>query len=130
MMRKVVISTTASVALLGLSACATDIMRGYVGREPEAVMARYGPPDNVFDMQDGRRAYQWVEISEATSAGSEETRTRLKRRGRHGAMERVTTTQINPASSQTKRCFYTMYAHRDAGRWIFQDFERPEFGCQ
>ncbi|WP_447726133.1 hypothetical protein [Sphingomonas koreensis] len=119
-----------SVALLfSLTACATDIMRGYIGRTPQDVMARYGPPDNVFGMPDGRRAYQWLEISESTSAGSEETRTRWVEK-RDGRRERVTTTQISPPVSERKKCYYTMYAHRaPGGGWIFDSFEQPEFGC-
>jgi hypothetical protein len=114
---------------LSLAGCATDIMRGYVGRTPQDLMARYGPPNNVFDMPDGRRAYQWLQISESTSAGSEETRTRWVER-HDGRRERVTATQINPPTSERKKCYYTMYAHRDAGgAWIFDSFEQPEFGC-
>ncbi|MBW8743281.1 MAG: hypothetical protein JF628_02845 [Sphingomonas sp.] len=115
--------------IFGLTGCATDIMRGYIGRTPQDVMARYGRPDNVFDMPDGRRAYQWLQISKSTSAGSEESRTRWVER-RDGRRERVTTTQVNPPVSETKKCFYTMYAHRGpAGDWIFDSFKEPEFGC-
>lgn len=114
---------------LGLGGCATDIMRGYMGRTPQDVMARYGPPDNVFDMPDGGRAYQWLQISQSTSAGSEESRTRWVDRG-NGHRERVTTTQITPPTSELKKCFYTMYAHRaPSGAWIFDRFAPPEFGC-
>ncbi|MEP7007986.1 MAG: hypothetical protein ABI810_18540 [Sphingomonas bacterium] len=117
------------VAVLTLAGCATDIMRRYVGRGPEAVMARYGPPDNVYALPDGRRAYQWMQISESTSPGSEETRTRW-RKGRDGSpFEPVTTTQINPPTNETHRCFYTMYARREGAAWVFDAFERPEPGC-
>ncbi len=116
-------------AALTLAGCASDIMRGYLGRGPEAVMARYGPPDSVFDMPDGRRAYQWVQISQSTSPGSEESRTRwVKRRG-DGPPERVTVTKVTPPTSAERRCFYTLYAHREGGGWVFDDFARPEFGC-
>jgi hypothetical protein len=113
---------------VGLAGCAADIMRGYVGRTPQDMMARYGRPANVFDMPDGRRAYQWLEVSESTSAGSEESRTRWVEG--HGRREKVTTTQINPPVNQTKRCFYTMYAHRGPnGDYIFDSFEEPALGC-
>ena len=114
---------------LGLSGCATDIMQGYIGRTPQEVMARYGPPDNIFDMPDGRRAYQWLQISQSTSAGSEESRTRWVERG-NGHRERITTTQISPLTTEVQKCFYTMYAHRaPPGTWVFDSFEKPEFGC-
>jgi hypothetical protein len=114
---------------LGLTGCATGIMRGYMGRTPQDVMARYGPPDNVYGLPDGGRAYQWLQISQSTSAGSEESRTRWVDRG-NGRRERVTKTQITPPTSDVKKCFYTMFAHRSAaGAWIFDRFESPEFGC-
>lgn len=118
----------ALAATATLSGCAADIMRQYIGSGPEAVIARYGPPDTVFDLPDGRRGYQWVEVTQSTSAGSEETRTRIERH-RHDGTHRVTTTQVTPPSVQTSRCFYTLYAHRIGDRWIFDDFARPMLGC-
>jgi len=119
----------ALAALLTLSGCAADIMRTYIGSGPEAVIAHYGPPDTIFDLPDGRRGYQWLQVTQSTSAGSEETRTRIEPRGRHGGAQRVTTTQITPPSVQTSRCFYTLYAHRVGDRWVFDDFARPILGC-
>ena len=55
-MRKLV----ALFALLSLSACASQIMQGYVGKPIQSAMVDYGPPVNAFDMGDGRRAFQWV----------------------------------------------------------------------
>ncbi|WP_148293981.1 hypothetical protein [Azospirillum sp. B4] len=114
---------------LGLSGCATDIMQGYIGRAPQEVMARYGPPYIIFDMPDGRRAYQWLQISHSTSTGSEESHTRWVD-GSNGHRESVTTTQIIPSTTEVHKCFYTMYAHQTpAGGWVFDSFEKPEFGC-
>jgi hypothetical protein len=131
--RRIAIRTMRGAALLpimvlALAGCATEIMRGYIGALPEAVMARYGPPDRVYDLPDGRRAYQWMDGTRSTSLGSGETRTRLVRRGRQPP-ERVTTTRTNPAIVGERRCYYTMYAHRQGGGWVFEDFERPKRGC-
>lgn len=105
-----------------LSGCSTDIMRGYVGRSPEDVMARYGPPYDVRDLPDGRRAYQWLETEMTTSGGTETTI--IDKRGRARAR-----TEFSPTTTEEKRCFYTMYAHRTPAGWRIDDFAKPEFGC-
>src|SRR5690606_36017509 len=46
------------LAALVLAACASEMER-YVGRSISEVMLDYGPPDDVFELSDGRRAYQW-----------------------------------------------------------------------
>ena len=102
-----------------LSGCSADIMRGYVGRSPEEVMARYGPPVDVRDLPDGRRAYQWMEAETETSGG--EATIRIDN-GRHR-------TEYSPTTTKEKRCFYTFYAHRTAYGWRIDEFRRTEFGC-
>src|SRR5690554_6501567 len=54
-MRHIVALTLAAAVL---AACAGGMER-YVGRSVSAVMLDYGPPDDVFALADGRRAYQW-----------------------------------------------------------------------
>lgn len=104
-----------------LSACSVDIMRGYVGRSPEEVMARYGPPVDVRELPDGRRAYQWM-IAETETSGGEAT-TRVDGRGGRAR------TEYSPSTTREKRCFYTFYAHHTSYGWRIDDFARPEFGC-
>lgn len=105
-----------------LSGCATDIMRGYLGRSPEDVMARYGPPFDVRDLPDGRRAYQWLETATTTSGGTETTIV-----DKHGRPR--TRTEISPTTIEERRCFYTMYAHRTPAGWRIDDFAKPALGC-
>lgn len=49
----------ALAVLLILSACASQIMKSYIGAPISSVMLDYGPPDNVYDLGPGARAYQW-----------------------------------------------------------------------
>ncbi|WP_448661531.1 hypothetical protein ACG3SL_12790 [Sphingomonas sp. CJ20] len=112
-----------ALALL-LCGCAADIMRGYVGRPPEAVMARYGPPVDVRDLPDGRRAYQWMQSEFETSGG--DATTRVERGGNGHPRSR---TEYTPTTTRERKCFYTFYARRAAYGWQIEDFERPEFGC-
>lgn len=112
------------IMMSALSGCATDIMRSYVGRSPEDVMARYGPPFDVRDLPDGRRAYQWLDTATTTSGGSETTVV-VNKRGRPPR----TRTEVSPTTIEEKRCFYTLYAHRTPAGWRIDDFAKPVFGC-
>ncbi len=105
---------------VALQGCSADIMRGYVGRPPEAVMARYGPPVDVRDLPDGRRAYQWMEVETTTSGGSETT---TYERGRRR-------TEYAPTTTAEKRCFYTFYARQSSGRWFITNFRKPKLECE
>lgn len=105
-----------------LAGCATDIMRGYVGRSPEDVMAKYGPPVDVRDLPDGRRAYQWLDTSTTTSGGT--ATTTLDRHGKPRAR-----TEYSPVTTEEHQCFYTLYAHRTPDGWEIDSFAKPVFGC-
>lgn len=45
--------------LFSLTACASQIMEGFVGKDVTEVQLQYGPPIAVLDMPDGRKAFQW-----------------------------------------------------------------------
>lgn len=45
--------------LLLLPACASQVMENLVGKDVTEVQLQYGPPVNVLDMPDGRKAFQW-----------------------------------------------------------------------
>lgn len=99
-------------------------MRGYVGRSPEEVMARYGPPVAIRDLPDGRRMYQWMEVETETSGGAASIVVERDRSGgSHGR------TEYTPSTTTEKRCFYTLYAHRTSSGWRIDDFRNPALGC-
>ena len=102
-----------------LQGCSAAIIRGYVGRPPEAVMARYGPPVDIRDLPDGRRAYQWMEVETSTSGGTTTTTYEGGRRR----------TEYSPTTTEEKRCFYTFYAHRTSQGWRIDSYGNPELGC-
>jgi hypothetical protein len=131
MRRSTSISALAALSLAAalLGGCASDIMGGYVGQPVTAAMARYGPPDVTFDLPDGRRAFQWIEVSTSTSEGQATTRTRPD--PKHGRDATTTRTEFTPPTTSTSRCHYTMYARYNAAArdWVFDSFEPPAFGC-
>lgn len=63
MMRRLMILAFA----VTLAGCATSEMESYIGQPLQAAMARRGPPQVVFDMPDGRRAFQWVFVSQGVT---------------------------------------------------------------
>jgi hypothetical protein len=55
-------------------------MKSYVGQDIRDVELAYGPPSNVIDLREGRRAYQWTRVSvSATSVQSVSTTAKDKK---------------------------------------------------
>ena len=115
-----------AVLALALSACASQIMRGYVGKPLQEVMLDYGPPVNAMDMPDGTRAFQWA-ISSAFVTPTHVTSTTTPA----GNMW-LTNTQITGGQLITNSCVYTMFARwsEEQRTWVFTDFRRPSALCE
>jgi hypothetical protein len=104
-------------------------MEGYVGQPLQAAMARNGPPDVVFDMPDGRRAFQWVVTSEGRMPTMTTTNANIY--APPGAFANVNSTSMTTGGGVvTNTCRYTMYAEWRDNAWIFTGFEPPRFMCQ
>lgn len=110
-----------------LSACASDIMQSYVGRDITSVMATYGPPYQQFDLPDGRVAFQW----RLTDVENRPQETIVSGAASDGRFEgRVVTYQ---AHTTQQVCFYTFYtarAARSGAGTTIVGFERPSFECE
>jgi hypothetical protein len=121
-------SVRISLAMLlavGITACAgapspqTAIFKGdafktdaAVGHKIDEAIASNGPPSLQWDLPDGRRAFQWQEVSVTARVGAA--------RG-DGAL-------IGGASQIT--CYYTLYARADAkGLYTVVGFDQPRPGC-
>jgi hypothetical protein len=46
--------------LLTLSGCVSTHMKKYIGKDARYIQIEDGPPTNVFDLPDGRRAFQYL----------------------------------------------------------------------
>lgn len=120
-MRKALIALAGALLLGG---CATQIMQGFVGQPVEQIMVRYGPPVGVFDMPDGRRAFQWRIDSSTVTPGTATTNAYAY--GNYG----TATTTYMPAQQINQSCIYTMYATEGpAGRWTVVGYEKPSLAC-
>lgn len=128
-MRRLLIAVT-----LLLSGCATTIMDGFVGKPLQQVMVRYGPPANVFDMPDGRRAFQWNISSNYVVPGSSQSYTTANVYAPPGAFATVNATTYGtstPGYVGQMDCLYTMYGQYDAvtKAWVLVGYEKPRLMC-
>ena len=84
---------------------------GAMGKFIEDVMAVNGPPAHLWDLPDGRRAYQWEQSSVTARIGD------------------AAPGELVGAASQTT-CYYTLYTHQtDKGRWTVIGADAPAKGC-
>jgi hypothetical protein len=59
------------VIIVALAGCASGVMKQYVGKDIREVYMEHGKPANTFDMDDGRRVFQfnWGESSSGSPYG-------------------------------------------------------------
>lgn len=119
-----VFSALGLAALSMLAGCASQIMKNYVGAPINSVMLDYGPPDNVYDMRPGERAYQWRRDKTEVVAGSTSSETR---RTRHGERYEATET---PGYVQQTACYYTFYTRFTGAEWYVTSFRQPSLECE
>src|ERR1700753_2374743 len=70
------------LAILWISGCTADTMRGYIGQDIRSVELANGPPSNQIDLGQGTRAFQWITISADTTPVSAVTTTDKDNKGR------------------------------------------------
>ncbi len=129
--RKVAIYLGMSVlALSTLIGCASEIMKGYIGRPVQDVMLDYGAPTNAFDMGDGRRAFQWIIHSSYTTPAYSTTTGSAYNTGYTTWVN--TNTQIYGGQTITSRCVYSLFARWKQNRnsWIIVGFKKPPLSCE
>ncbi len=57
-----------------LTACASTVMKTYIGAPITSVMLDYGPPDNIYSLGPGQQAFQWRKKKTQVVAGSSSAR--------------------------------------------------------
>jgi hypothetical protein len=98
--------------LVALCACTSQVLDGYVGRPIEDVLLEKGPPDNLMDMADGRRAYQWR---------------RAEMSGMPIWSPNMTSVAVIPYSTS---CVDTVFASRQGLQWVVVGFHKPTLDCE
>lgn len=122
--RRLFLAFAAIASASALTACASQIMKGYVGAPISSIMLDYGPPDNVYDLRPGERAYQWRKDKTQVVAGSTSGEVRKTRRG-----ERYEETQT-PGYVERTECYYTFYTRYSGGGWYVTSFRQPSLECE
>lgn len=110
-----------------LAACAPPVLEQYMGRPIVDPMLDFGKPDEVFDLPDGRRAFQWDVEKQATRPSPRPVIGVGVGIG-HGGWGQVTTVGTS-YETFTKSCRYTLIADRRGDQWIVSGRRRPAPGC-
>lgn len=110
-------------ALAMLSACASTAMQRYVGKSVSEAYMAYGQPQAVFDLPDGRRAFQfyWGGGSGVIPANSQ---TIIRPTGL-GAYQ-VTTTGTPAMIYESKGCLVTLIARPAGSDFVVEEYRIPK----
>ncbi|MCV2881991.1 hypothetical protein [Actibacterium sp. XHP0104] len=108
-----------------VSGCASQIMESYVGKDITEVIVKYGPPMNMLEMPDGRKAFQWRVDSNVVLPS---TTTYNATTYGNVTTGYATTTGGYVGSS---RCVYTLYAKENAqDSFTVIGYEKPTLMCE
>ncbi|PVA11868.1 hypothetical protein DC366_02725 [Pelagivirga sediminicola] len=122
---------TGLLAAAWLAGCAPPVLDKYMGRPILDPMLDFGKPDEVFDLPDGRRAFQWKVEKNATRPSPKPVigvGVGIGR-GRWGGGWSQVTTVGTSYESYTKTCVYTLIGNRRGDTWIVTGQRRPAPGC-
>ncbi len=119
-----------SLCVLMLAGCASNVMKGYMGKPLQEAMIDYGSPTNAFDMPDGSRAFQWVMTSTYVTPTRIANSGAVYPNGYNATWGQQTT--ITGGQPVTNECAYTMFAKWDdlTSTWVFTGFRKPKVMCE
>jgi hypothetical protein len=109
------------LAVLLLSGCVSTEMNRYVGQDISEVFMAYGRPENVFDLPDGRRAFQYRRgEGEVFVPGYSSTRISAQ-----GNEAWVNTTSTPSARIESQGCVLTFVAVQNGNGWRVTETRVP-----
>lgn len=114
-----------AIGLIALSGCATEIMQGYVGRSIQEPILDYGPPVNVVEMGEGRRAFQWQITDSGMIPMTSPTTASVYGSGGVTTVYAQSITYV-PYSNE---CLYTLTATQQGDDYIVDGFRQPRLSC-
>ncbi|MFD0857738.1 hypothetical protein [Roseovarius aquimarinus] len=119
----------AAFAALALVGCAAPHqMESYIGRPIGVVILDHGSPDEVFQLVDGRRAYQWEMKNEGFRPAPGPTigvGVGIGKGGWGGGLTTLGTSYV----PYSKTCRYTLIGEERGTDWIVAEFRKPTPGC-
>jgi hypothetical protein len=108
---------------LKLSACASTAMKRYVGGSVSEAYISYGQPEAVFDLPDGRRAFQFY-WGGAKGVVPANLQTNVLPTGLGGYQ--VTTTGTPAMAYESKGCLVTLIARPQDNDFIVEEYRIPQ----
>jgi len=112
----------ALLALLTLTGCVSTDMKGMMGQPVQELVLKYGPPDQVVDMPDGSRAYQFRQGGGSVILpGASQTTFQS-----YGATATASTTSTPALALDAPGCRLTFIARQDAAGWFVRDIRIPK----
>lgn len=119
---------------LFVSSCATkhDKLQAYVGKDINEAVAALGHPRVTFDMEEGRRDFQWVITSSTLPSYTISTGALTDHSQQFDpATKTRTITPIFDGKVIASDCVYTLLTHWDEDKksWIVSGYQKPTSGC-
>lgn len=107
-----------ALAAVLLAGCASTQMKGLVGKDISEAMIRYGQPEHVIDMPDGRRAFQFRWGGGAVPVSGHATSV---------VQGNVVTTTATPAMIfNSPGCLITFITQGEGNRWTVTETRTPK----
>jgi hypothetical protein len=109
-----------------LTACASEVLKSYVGKPVTEAILDNGPPTNIVELEEGHRAYQWAKTNSGVIPITTPTTTNIY--GSNGyATAYSSSTDYIPYSND---CIYTLTATQKGKDWVVDGFRPPSFECE
>lgn len=110
--------------LVSLSACASTAMNKFVGGSVSEAYLAYGQPENIFDLPDGRRAFQFYW---GGGSGVLPSRTQTQITPIGGGAYSVNTSGTPAMVYESKGCLVSLIARpTDSGDFIVEEYRIPK----
>ena len=109
-----------------VAGCASQILDSYVGKSIAEPILDYGPPTNILELGDGKRAYQWAMTNSGVIPMTSPASATVYGSGGYATAYGTSTSYI-PYSND---CVYTLLASQKGKDWLVDGFRRPTMGCE
>lgn len=117
-MKRIVLAAMA----IALSGCVSTAMKAHVGKSITEALFAYGKPENVFDLPDGRRAFQFRWGGGSAIIPGQSNSTMMP----NGAGYSVNTTSTPATLIESAGCLVTLIAKPSGSDFIVEEYRYPK----
>jgi len=118
--------TISIIFLLLLAGCASTHMKQYIGKDVLSIVLDEGPPENVFDLEDGKRAFQYYWGGGTFAMPQTTNVTANTTYAGNSAWTTATATTYGGGVFSTKGCLITYIGVWNGTAWIIEDIHYPK----